>query len=1248
VNYELPNLGLSHTFITICTIRITKGSLLSFIFVKSQKSIKLLFGWQVYDSFTHCIFKSILLLIYFCRMRNLLMLLVSFATIHSWVFAQDFSNKGKDFWIGYGNHVRMFDNKAAEQMQVYITSDVSTNGYVEIPGMGFKVNFSVIANQISTIDIPRTAALTDEGLYNTGIHIVSDLPVVVYSFIYVSAISGATVCLPTNVLGREYYSVNYTQISNDPDSYSYFSVVATEDNTVVEITPAGNTKGGRAANVPFTVSLNRGQVYQVLGAEFTSKTGVDLTGSIIRSINTGSGCKRIAVFCGSGKISIGCTSSAGTSDNLYQQIYPNSSWGKKYITTPTTNDGTNYQVNFYRIIRPDVNTLVKLNGAVLSSAVFTNNFYYEFSNNSTNIIEADKPIFLAQYFTTTSKNLNCGNDGIGDPEMIYINPVEQTINKVTLNSMQPTFNTNITTHFINVVMKNDAGAISSFQIDGVSKAASFMPVSQDNGYAYARIQVSKGTHTVSCDSGFNAIAYGFGGAESYGYSAGSNLRDLYQYISVENAYGTVNLPAACKGTPFRFENVFPYQPLSISWKFNGLLADTTISNPIADSSWMINGRILYRYKLNRIYQLNTVGTYPIKVIADNPTADGCSGEQEIDMDLQVYNRPSVAFDTTFTGCLYDSVHFINQTTSERPILKWSWEMGNGYDESLKSFSYKYNKAGIYTVKLSSINDIGCLSDTAQKVIMIDELPVAKFSLPAITCNSDSILFSNQSVLPANTSATFYWDFDDGSNITSPDIISVKHKYAVANTYSPSMYSVTERGCKSNTAASPLIIHFNPQPDFVLPDVCLNDVYSIFINTSTIGDSSQSQFSYLWNFDDAANATPLNPDSSVIKDGRHSYHRADYYQVSLKVTSKDGCVNDTTKLFTVNGAQPKANFVINNETNLCSNQPVILTDSSYVDFGKITKVEVFWDYANDPTKKILDDKPVFGKKYTFSYNDFGAPSFKNYQLVYIAYSGLSCVSTKSKTIRVMASPQLVFNPIKSVCAEQPAIRLVSASEVTGLTGVGVYSGPGVTGGQYFTPAQPLSGINTLTYIYTASNGCQASATQTIRVYTTPAVNAGPDRTLLEGGSLVINASGLGNNPTYLWSPSVAISPINSLTPTASPATDIIYKIKATSADGCVASDEVLIKVLKEVKAPNVFTPNGDNINDTWQIKYLESYPGCEVEVFNRYGQKVFHSTGYSSPWNGTYNGQPLPAATYYYIINPKNGRAPANGSVTIIR
>jgi gliding motility-associated-like protein len=56
----------------------------------------------------------------------------------------------------------------------------------------------------------------------------------------------------------------------------------------------------------------------------------------------------------------------------------------------------------------------------------------------------------------------------------------------------------------------------------------------------------------------------------------------------------------------------------------------------------------------------------------------------------------------------------------------------------------------------------------------------------------------------------------------------------------------------------------------------------------------------------------------------------------------------------------------------------------------------------------------------------------------------------------------------------------------------------------------------------------------------------------------------------------------------------------------------------------------------------------VQVFNRYGQVVFSSTGYAIPWDGTMNGKPLPVGTYYYIINPKSGRQVISGSVTILR
>jgi len=67
-----------------------------------------------------------------------------------------------------------------------------------------------------------------------------------------------------------------------------------------------------------------------------------------------------------------------------------------------------------------------------------------------------------------------------------------------------------------------------------------------------------------------------------------------------------------------------------------------------------------------------------------------------------------------------------------------------------------------------------------------------------------------------------------------------------------------------------------------------------------------------------------------------------------------------------------------------------------------------------------------------------------------------------------------------------------------------------------------------------------------------------------------------------------------------------------------------------------------------IKNLEDYPGATVDLFNRYGQQIFHSNGYGSAWDGTVNGKPLPVATYYYVIELKNGYKPLTGSLTIVR
>jgi gliding motility-associated-like protein len=87
---------------------------------------------------------------------------------------------------------------------------------------------------------------------------------------------------------------------------------------------------------------------------------------------------------------------------------------------------------------------------------------------------------------------------------------------------------------------------------------------------------------------------------------------------------------------------------------------------------------------------------------------------------------------------------------------------------------------------------------------------------------------------------------------------------------------------------------------------------------------------------------------------------------------------------------------------------------------------------------------------------------------------------------------------------------------------------------------------------------------------------------------------------------------------------------------------------DIKIPNTFTPNGDGINDYWDIPALASYPNCVVSIFDRAGSLLFQSRGYPIPWDGTYKGKPVPFATYYYVIETGAPVQRLSGSVTVIR
>jgi len=107
---------------------------------------------------------------------------------------------------------------------------------------------------------------------------------------------------------------------------------------------------------------------------------------------------------------------------------------------------------------------------------------------------------------------------------------------------------------------------------------------------------------------------------------------------------------------------------------------------------------------------------------------------------------------------------------------------------------------------------------------------------------------------------------------------------------------------------------------------------------------------------------------------------------------------------------------------------------------------------------------------------------------------------------------------------------------------------------------------------------------------------------------------------------------------------------SQAIGTCESARTEVHILTGLKTPkvNAFSPNGDGINDYWKIPGIELFPKASVMVFTRAGEKVFESVGYTTPFNGTYNGRQLTPGTYYYVINPNTGCSFRSGNLTIIR
>jgi len=344
--------------------------------------------------------------------------------------------------------------------------------------------------------------------------------------------------------------------------------------------------------------------------------------------------------------------------------------------------------------------------------------------------------------------------------------------------------------------------------------------------------------------------------------------------------------------------------------------------------------------------------------------------------------------------------------------------------------------------------------------------------------------------------------------------------------------------------------------------------------------------------------------------------------TINITDNNGCKFDTSATLFNPPPISVNNIIVNSTCNTTNSGQVTVTVS-----GGVAPFTYSW--SNLATTSIITN--LMPGKYILTLTDSTNCVYMDTAIV-------------GADITVIAKP----GNDTSVCALNSAILNGSAS--TGASQYEWFALPrtlvGTTAMVTVTPA------TTTTYMLVVTDSiCRDSAVMTVTVNPLPTISTGGVQTSFVGGTVTLGGSPTsGAGSTYLWRPSAGMNDSALANPVVSPTVTTVYTVTVTSPFGCVSVDTVTINVLPQFIPLGGFSPNGDGINDVWALNGIANFPDALVEIFNRWGERIFHSIGYTTPWGGTYNKEPLPVGTYYYIITLNDPRFPKpfTGPVTIMR
>ncbi len=543
---------------------------------------------------------------------------------------------------------------------------------------------------------------------------------------------------------------------------------------------------------------------------------------------------------------------------------------------------------------------------------------------------------------------------------------------------------------------------------------------------------------------------------------------------------------------------------------------------------------------------------------------------------------------------------------------WFWDFSDGTRSSEQHPEKVFDTPGIYSVGLT-VSDVNGCSKTIVKKDLINVADLEADFAVGKQSHCDFFMAEFRNATTHNDPLSFKWDFGDGNYSEEK---SPKHKYTKFGKYSPSL-TVTSPNATCVVRKENLIEFNKPQASFDVAktDVCVDEELEI------TNLSSHASF-FKWSIDGAAQSSEPIP--------KVSFEREGIYDLSLVAIDNYGCKDSLMVKDYISVTSPKISVVATNVTKDC---PPLVASFKAESSSDIQTWQ--WDFGDGNSATV--------KNPTHTYTYPG-----NYDVTLVGVNEFGCQTTIThEDLVTVAGPRGTFNISQTdICVGDEVLFSSDTEYTTGFTwdfGDGnlgeqsaashLYKSPGT-----FSPILLLEDANECIVAVTSQ------AEISVRPIPTGEIMVEPD-VFFTGEPVRFQFATTSEPTNWAWhfgdgNGSADAAPVHAF----SNGGTIPITVLVTGGNNCQAQFMSEIHINQDLTMiPNVFTPNGDNYNERFEIVGLEK-SSWTLTVVNRWGKVVYHNSDYQNQWDG---GN-LPAGIYYYHVKNHHRDISYEGYLHLLR